>query len=233
MTIDLCEPALRVLKLYTDQPFTHTGSHLRGSLLSQFPDRDRMHNHPDRGETYRPSEIRYVVRDQVPCVVGAGEGRSDLLDLYSEVREIVTPSRVYRVTGKEMLERPLDITPTAEPVRYRFASPWLALNQRNHQRFDSAGSAEERRRLLEKVAAGNFLTAARAVGLTLPPAPRVRVELGRWSAKPIRIRDQTMLGFKGIFAVNLVWNPWIGIGKMVSKGFGLVHQLEVGPPGPR
>jgi hypothetical protein len=219
----MTEAALRVLKLYTDQPFTHTGSHLRGSLLSQFPDRERMHNHPSQGETYRSSEIRYVVRDQVPAVVGAGEGRHDLLDLYFEVREIVTPNQVYRVTGKDMLEGPLDIEVTPGLHRYRFATPWLALNQQNHQRFDAARDDDERRRLLETIAVGNFLTAATAVGVILPLSPRVKVEIHHWSSRPIHVRDQSMLSFRGNFSTNLVWNPWVGIGKMVSKGFGLIE----------
>ena len=214
--------ALRVLKLFTDQPFTHTGSHLRGTLVHQFPDRQRLHGHNDEGQP-QPAQIRYLVRNRVPCVVGLDVGRRDLLELYDTVEELVVPNESYRVTGKELIEVPLEIGPAPGLHTYRFVTPWIALNQSNHEKFRSLSSSDRKRQLLESIAVGNVLTAARAAGVTLPREPRVEVRLVDWSQRPIEVTGQKLLGFKAVMVTNLRWSPWLGLGKMVSKGFGLLE----------
>lgn len=217
------QAAVRVLKLFTDRPFTHTGSHLRGALLAQFPDRQRLHNHSSDGKP-KPSEVRYLVREQVPCVIGLGKGRADLLDVYEAVTELTTPNRRYRVRGKELLERPLPIGPVAGLRTYSFSTPWLALNQQNHEKFRRARSPDEQRRLLEGILVGNVLTAARAAGVDFPREPRIEARIVRWSHRPIEVVGQELIGFRATLVTNLAWSPWVGLGKMASKGFGLLEE---------
>lgn len=216
-------PALRVLKLYTDVPFTHTGSHLRGFLIKEFPNNARMHNHPADGRP-RPSEVRYVVREKVPCIVGISQGRPDLLQVYEKVREIEVPGRCYRVSGKELVEKPLEVKLTDGLEMYRFATPWIALNQENHRAFHEEADVAARRGILEKIVTGNFLTACRAAGLTLPSSPRIEVKVVRWSEREIEVAGKSFIGFRATLVTNLLWDPWLGIGKMASKGFGLLEK---------
>lgn len=218
-------PSLRVLKLYTDAPFTHTGSHLRGFLIREFPDSERMHNHRADGRP-RPSEIRYVVREKVPCIVGLSQGRSDLLEVYERVTKLEAPGRSYRVTGKELIERPLEIGTTDGLEMYRFATPWIALNQENHRAFEKEPFPAARRAILEKIVVGNFLMACRAAELTLPSKPRIEARVVRWSQRELEVAGRTFIGFRATLVTNLRWDPWLGIGKMASKGFGLLESVR-------
>lgn len=217
--------ALRILKIYTDEPFTHTGAHLRGALLARFPDRPRLHNHHPDGRP-RPAVIRYVVDQGVPCVVATGPGRAELLALYDGLDILKAPGRGYRVTGLELIERPLEIGPTHALFLYRFATPWLALNQDNHSRFGALRKEQERRALLERVLVGNFLSAADAFGVRFAPEPRVMVRLSDIRSKHIRVAGRALLGFRAELTTNLRWSRWIGVGKMTSKGFGLLDLLD-------
>jgi len=212
-------PTLRVLKLFTDAPFTHTGGHLRGSLNRAFPDRPRLHNHPPDGRP-RPSVVRFVVHDHVACVVAAGPGREDALELYEQVREITAPNRTYRIIGRELIEAPLDLGPIDGLITHRFITPWLALNQENHRRFEGMSHDAERCDLLERIFRGNVLTAADAVGLRLPERPRVLARVESYRARPIRVGAQRLLGFDAVVTTNLRWTHWLGVGKQASKGFG-------------
>ncbi len=212
-------PPLRILKIYTDAPFTHTGSHLRGALLARFPDRHLLHNHHPDGLP-RPAVVRYMVDREVPCVVATGTGRAELMALYDGIEQIPVPGGCYRVTGLELLERPPEIGPSQKLHAYTFLSPWLALNQDNHARYSALRDERARRELLERVLVGNFLSAAQAFGVRFPPQPRVMVRLAAIRSRPIRVAGHTLLGFRAEVTTNLRWSRWIGVGKMTSKGFG-------------
>ena len=77
-----------------------------------------------------------------------------------------------------------------------------------------------------EIAIGNFLTAARAANVTLPSEPRIDAKIVEWTPRSIEIGGNHLVGFNAPMVTNLKWNPWLGIGKMVSKGFGLLEKSD-------
>lgn len=210
---------LRVLRLYTEVPYTHTGTQLRGAVLRRYPDREYLHNRRSNGAARLP-DIRYLVIDEVPTIVAVGEGRGELLDVYRTMDTLPVPGGAYRVTGSELEDAPVELGLVGQLVPYESATPWLGLNQRNHRAFAETRSETARHELLGRILVGNHLVAMRQLGVELGPTDRIllAVESARW--REIDVRGITFLGFRLRLVSNLGWSPLIGVGKQVAKGFG-------------
>ncbi len=210
---------LKVLRLYCERPYTHTGTHLRGAILARFPDRELLHNRRQDG-VHRLPDVRYVVHEQTPHVVTLSPGFEEALELYRGIERLPVPGDEYRVTGSELLTVPVEVGLADRLARYQSATPWLGLNQRNFGRYRAAESSDERRGLLERVVVGNLLVTLRQMGVELTPEQRLMVSVDQWRERTVRVRDQTFLGFYVRVVANLAWSHWIGIGKQAAKGFG-------------
>jgi hypothetical protein len=110
---------------------------------------------------------------------------------------------------------------SATPLRYRFVTPWLGLNQENHRLFDASNSAQ-RSALLERVLVGNCLSLAKAFDLHVNVLLVAR-SLGLWPVT-VDLKGVPMVGFVGAFEVNFLLPDRIGLGKSVSRGFGTVER---------
>jgi hypothetical protein len=214
---------LTILRLYTDARYEHTGTHLRGAILGRFPDRELLHNHTERP---RLPPVRFVVEDGVPCVVAWGSGAAELLDLYGGLETLPTPHRTYEITGRELLQTPLDVGLVPEPRRYRSLSPWLALNQSNHEAWCANDAPPARRALLKRILTGNLLVTLSALGAHLSPAERLELQVETWRERPLRLRGTSYMGLEVTWEGNVNWSPWVGVGKQSAKGFGRFAAVE-------
>jgi len=81
-------------------------------------------------------------------------------------------------------------------------------------------SEVDRRRLLERILIGNFLSLAKGLGVHLEAHLQARITSfnHRQVNTPV-----PMLGFKIQFVSNFLLPEFLGVGKMVSKGFGLMR----------
>lgn len=217
------EVPIRVLRLYTSRAFTHTGTHLRGAILTRFPDRELLHNRREDGVARLP-DTRFVVQDRVPHVVAIGPGRHEVVDLYRNLKTIPVPNGEYEVTSAELLDEPIEVGVRPQLHRYQSSTHWLGLNQQNHQTYQNTKTTEDRRELLQRVIVGNFLMSLRQLGVELAPDERILASIEDWQEKPVEVRGQRFLGFRIRLTSNLQWSPWIGIGKQVAKGFGRLEQ---------
>ena len=108
---------------------------------------------------------------------------------------------------------------------YRFLTPWLALNEENHRKYQRLRSWNEKKEMLSKILIGNIIAMSKGLGYTVP-AP-IEVELGRLREVPARLKGTPMIGFLGDFKVNFEIPDYLGLGKSVSRGFGTVKRQRV------
>ncbi len=108
--------------------------------------------------------------------------------------------------------------------KYKFLSPWLALNEKNYQKYNKSGTLLKRKELLEKILIGNILSMSKSLGYTVP-AP-IEVKILNLKEKQTSLKGTPMLGFLGSFSVNFDIPDYWGIGKSVSRGFGTVRRVR-------
>lgn len=102
---------------------------------------------------------------------------------------------------------------------------WIGLNQKNHDQYLKIESLEERIRFLEKKLVGNILAFAKGIDWHVDKQINLKItELN--DIRPARVKDQKLIGFNLLFKTNVFLPNFIGLGKRVSHGYGVVKQIK-------
>ena len=211
---------IHVVRLYTDRHFKASGGDLRRAVTALFPDNPVLHHHGRKGEVdYSLSQVRYLVLDGLPHLVGLGEGSEVLREIAGKISLLTVGQRHYKITGRDFIEDGVHIG-SGDLSSYISRTPWLALNQRNMTLFNQLKTDEDRCRLLENILTGNFLSLAK--GLNMQIKTRLQTKIINFKCRRVNT-PVPMLGFKVQFVSNFLLPEFLGVGKMVSKGFGLMR----------
>ncbi len=221
-----CEEAIdvhaRCLILETDESFRANGDQLRRCVTAIRPDDAVLHHHVSGSGRFRAPPVRYVVTGGVARLVGVREGLEALERLYA-ITPMVLWDRSGRkpVEGRELWDVHARIGVSSQFRVYRSLSPWLALNQENHRRYRADRRRRARDALLEEVFVGNVLSMLGSFELHVET--RVKARILQCRERPIRHKEIDMLGFLVTVETNAILHPWLGLGKLVSKGYGLFY----------
>lgn len=210
---------LTVLRLYCDRLFQDNGGSLRLAITGALPDRPLLHHHKEDGSSdYSLSEIRYLVIDGIPHIVTFGKGRG-VLDEVSRLKLLRVRHVEYKVSGFDFIEDGIIIGVSNQLRTYASITPWLALNQENAAKFRcSRGVA--RKDLLNSILVGNCLSLLK--GLNIRICSRIMTEIVEYHSARVQM-EVSMMGFHIRFVSNFAIPEFLGLGKMPSKGFGLMR----------
>jgi hypothetical protein len=198
---------------------------LRGHFGSVFADELLLHHHRADGRLhYAYPRVQFKVLDRSAHLIGLAEGAELVTRLWAEVDQAQIGEENLPVVEAGLTRRRELVGETAEPIVYRFRTPWLGLNQENHRRYEAHTAADERRALLERVLVGNCLAFAGAFGRRVET--RLSADALGLRPSPTRLKGVPMLGFLGSFRINFQLPDRIGVGKSVSRGFGTVEQVR-------
>ncbi|OHB72374.1 MAG: hypothetical protein A2W23_01555 [Planctomycetes bacterium RBG_16_43_13] len=216
---------VRVLTLYTDKPFKGYGSDVRRAITARFKDIPVLHNHKGIGFDYKSPRVRYLVLHDYPRLVSFDEGLEIVEQIYHEPSDIRVGSWLYAVTGTELEDMIEPIGMMGEDsYRYRSISPWLALNEENHSIYAKTMSFLERKELLARILIANMLALSKNVNLEIEKM--IKVKVNTFTETSLQVGQVTMLGFKIEFETNFRLPTFIGVGKLVSKGFGVMQLIH-------
>jgi len=129
----------------------------------------------------------------------------------------------YKIIEKKIDEEDVGFGVDSITKHYHFLTPWFALNERNYERYKDSNQREQIQ-LLEKILIGNILSMAK--GLEYVVTEEIKVKNLKLKMQDIRVKDIKMIGFMGDFEVNFDLPDYIGLGKMVSKGFGTIKKTN-------
>jgi hypothetical protein len=180
-----------------------------------------MHNHqPDGTPIYQYPRVQFKVLDSVALLLGVNEGSQLLQRLWPEIDETRRGDEQLAVLDAHFETHCEQLQVTAEPVEYRFATPWLALNQKNFREYTGSRNQRYRKDELSRILVGNCLGMAKSLGIRFPE--RIEADCSRLTSIKTSLKGQGMIGFVGRFSLNLRIPEHIGLGKSVSRGFGTV-----------
>jgi hypothetical protein len=196
--------------------------HLRAAVASLKPEIDLLHQYGSDGLIYRYPRVLYRISGGEPMIVAVEDGVEALSSLNLVGADLRLGASTRRVLAANLDVRKQRLGPCSSPSRYRFTSPWLALNQENHVRFGQMTS-EERLRFLDAQIANNCLSLAKSFGL------RITTRLaGRAQVRPVcvRMKEIVMIGHVGEIEVNFSIPEGLALGKSVAKGFGATEAVK-------
>src|SRR5207302_3088240 len=124
--------------------------------------------------------------------------------------------RDYPITNVEQVSGGIELEESETALLYRFVSPWLALSQKNYAQYQASHGAQ-RVDLLQRILIGNILSMCKSLGITVADRLQAAIDL-----RPVRVsvKKQSMLGFLGTFTINFRLCAGLGLGHLVSVGFG-------------
>ena len=203
---------------------------LRGFFSQTDRDDPVLHQHvAGGGVAYRYPLVQYKVIRQHPMIVAAGEGIRHIHPHVMAHDTLLLDGETYPCGQRRIELGAEELQVCARPIRYRFLSPWFGLNQANFARYTALARQEDRTELLSRILAGNILSMAKGLGITvegrLAVTPRLRERRDRF-------KGETILSFYGEFEVNARLPDYLALGKSVSRGYGTYVRLPEGKTPP-
>lgn len=211
--IDTCH-----LVFKTDKNITASASKLRGYIGNTFKDHFLLHNHFENNFIYSYPLIQYKIIQGQASILGIDEGAKLLKEISSDITELKL-DKTYDVESKIIYESDVDVNTSNEVYHYKFITPWLALNEKNFQKYKDLSSYKESKVFLNKIIIGNILSMSKGLGVIVN---RKLIVKSRLDPVTVKYKSVDMKGFTGEFKVKFRIPSFCGLGKGVSQGFGTI-----------
>lgn len=185
-----------------------------------------FHNHLGTdGFLYRYPVIQYKRVGTNPAIICLEEGVDEIHHLFSnQCWDVRLNERPLTLAIKDMRLHQFTLQAWEHSFRFRIRN-WLALNKENYDAYQQETGLAGRVTLLERILTGNILSMAK--GLDWRIDREVRVSIGSLSGlRLLRYKDQMLAGFDAEFTTNVFLPDFIGLGKGVSTGFGVVTRAR-------
>lgn len=199
----------------------------RGFVGNLFKDHDLIHNHdPETGKViYRYPLVQFKLIDRVPSIVCITEKAIAVFhDLFMKLDHVSIDGMDIPVFEKDLNVEEVSFGYSDETFVYELQSPWIALNQKNYTEYENAPDDAMRKDLLRRILTGNILSMSKYLDHRLTPDQTVRTDL-TVKPGPVRLKGKSLLGFRGVIKTNFMIPDHLGIGKSVSRGFGVVRRI--------
>lgn len=200
--------------------------YFRGAIIQiSGIENDIFHNHKDNGFIYTYPLIQYKRKKGKPMLLCLDKGVENIHHFFSNHQEgIMLGNRKYDLIVDELNMSSATVSVSDTSFQYSLKD-WLPLNQKNHKLYFSLNSEIEKLEFLEKIIIGNLLSFAKGIGWLLTEIIKVRVHKIN-TVKKVTIKNHPMLAFDSTFSCNLKLPNYIGIGKNVSLGYGLIETID-------
>jgi len=219
---------VEILKLTIDIDTTLRPRHaekIRGYLANLFWGNPYAHNHLGNGKfIYRYPCVQYKVLGNTCLLIGFNEGSKIIEKTFHDLKTINLDGTVEDILSKTLESYLSSFSITSDKNKYTYLTPWLALNEKNYEKYQKFGTWEKKKELLEKILIGNIISMSKSLGYTVP-AP-ISATIDRMKKVRTSLKGTPMLGFLGTFSVNFEIPDYWGIGKSVSRGFGTIKRVE-------
>lgn len=212
-------------------PDVHIGTRdahkLRGYFGNLFREHSPLlHNHFEDGQyRYAYPLVQYKVLQSMPMLLGIGEGADLLAELFLKTKELNIDKKLYPINFKDFKHRQTSIGMVDSMGHYQFETLWMPLNQKNHQFYKKQNAGSDSIQL-EKILTGNILSFYKAFDHIFGQDERVKVKLDIEGNRRATFKNQPMTVFWGQFSANVLLPDFIGLGRSVSRGFGVIRKIS-------
>jgi hypothetical protein len=187
-------------------------------------DNDLFHNHKTTTTVhYRYPLVQYKTIEQRAAIMGITDvGVAALHDLMANTEfrtrctEWIGEQFAVTTETKETLTLSTACNQTFHIHKY------LCFNQENIKKWNSYTSIAKKAALIEQCIVAHILKFASGIQWQLPPRA-LEVNLLDFKPYQTKAHDRSFLAFEVDFQTNITLPEYIGLGKSVSLGFGVLH----------
>jgi len=216
-----------ILKLKFDRPLDREvkTKDLRGAVSNFYPEERLLHQHREDGKIdYHHPLVQYKIINGECLLIGFKDGAKLLANLELATKTLLLGCKNYTILTTELVFHHISIKITETGQSYSFLTPWLALNQRNYEKYQMMATWAKRKKLLEGILVGNIISMSKSLGYTVPGP--IEAHIDKMREVRTSLKGTAMIGFLGTFSVNFEIPDYWGIGKSVSRGFGTVRRCR-------
>jgi len=207
------------------------GHKLRGFFANKF-ENVLFHNYEDnKNYRYGYPLIQYKILRGKPTVISLNEGVSLITKNFLEINKLTLAEKEYKkpTFDLQVYQEHLFVEDQAEllPYKYDFLTPWMGLNQDNHEKYKaeiSTSSEQEQLDFLSSIIIGNILSFAKEIDWWIEEKIKVIPVLKEIN---VHFKNNKMTGFKGFFFTNIFLPDYIGLGQSPARGFGTIKGEKV------
>lgn len=181
-----------------------------------------FHHHLEENRVlYKYPLIQYKSIYKSPVIVCLNDGVDDIHHLFQFNEESINlKGSKFNLEISKVDIRKIKLQTWSSKIGYRITN-WLPLNQVNYRKFLGFKDEDERRRFLEKILTGNILSFAKGIDWTIEDQLKVDIT-GLKGPYALIFKGEKWLAFSAKFSTNVSLPQFIGLGKGVSHGFGVV-----------
>jgi len=185
-----------------------------------------FHNHLDDDKyLYRYPQIQYKIINRKPSLICLEKGIDEIHHFFIKPSwDLQLYQRTYEVKVKKLQVNQFNMQVWENTFRYNLFR-WNPLSQENYIKFKKLQHSDDQKQLLQKILIGNILSFAKGIEWTIDK--KINVEITHISAlKWLPYKQNKLACFDVQFKTNVFLPNYIGLGKHVSLGFGIVKQIK-------
>lgn len=222
--------SLRILTIHFNNIIARSDlGRFRGAIIKVVGQENGLLFHNHNGEKFRYAYplIQYKRIRQKAAIVCIGEGTEEIGKLFSacdfdiQIGERSEHLEIASVKADKVLVQVWE-----DMFTYRIRK-WLPLNQENYEEFQKLESLVEKYAMLENIMVGNILSFGRGVEVVFENQVVCKIT-EMLDEKLIIYKGVKMMAFDVEFKSNVSLPDFIGLGKGVSLGMGMVVKKYYG-----
>lgn len=198
--------------------------YFRGAIIDAISEQSSplFHNHLSKDAlrySYPLVQYKRILGKAAVLCLGEACESSDLLHTLNG-KELLLGNRK-RVFRTESFVSESFLLEVSDLISSYEISNWIALNSQNFERYKNLSSLTEKIQFLESILTGNILSFAKGLGVSIQNEIKCTIT-DIPSSKIVTVKGNQVTAFDVRFMTNVSLPQYIGLGKNVSFGFGVI-----------
>ena len=212
-----------VVRVVTDKPVRKTPYQVKGVFMHQFPDEPII---PMLDGSYRDRflypRVQVKILNEQIYIIGVHEGVDPVLSILEKFEIFDFGNITFEVQDCDIENVEEQFIPSNRLIRYRFITPWVALNHMTGGKYKFLTN-QEKPSYLNRLLGQNIIFVANEVGVDLEDNIFTKVKVSSLFPRPV---DENKWGaFMGEFKTNFLLPNYIGVGNGITRGFGTIYGM--------
>ena len=217
-------PESIAIRLIADKPVRKTPYQVKGVFMKQFSE-EKIVPFLDgklRNKYLYPRVQVKILNEQI-YIIGIKEGVEPVMSLIDNVNSFNFGNITINIDKYEIEENINQFKITEKLFRYKFITPWIALNKSTGGKYRFL-SDHEKPLFLNKLLGQNLLFIAKELGETIKTKIFTKVIID--NKMPEKIDDNGWGAFTAEFKTNFILPNYTGMGNGITRGYGTLFSLN-------
>ena len=209
--------------IITDKPVRKTPYQVKGSIMKNYPKSEIV---PMLNGSYRKKylypRVQVKILNEKIYFLGIAEGVSAVRSLIDNFKSLDFGNITFKIKDIIIDENGL-FEQTDHINKYKFITPWVALNRSNTKKFSKTSTSQKRKFLCELLTRNLiFLTSEFKIDFDEKILTDIELDNKLLSS----FNENRDVGFEGSFLTNFLLPDFIGLGNGITRGYGSIKHEQ-------